>query len=605
VRSFPPAAKPEAPEDVILGVERSISGKRWLSRPFDMRAALAMSQRLDVPEVVGRVLAGRGVGIDQADDFLNPTLRTFLPDPSLLTGMEEGAARLVEAVCQNQPVAVFADYDVDGATSAALLARFFAALGHPLRVYVPDRVNEGYGPTAEALLQLHRDGIAVVITVDCGTSAHEALEAAAAAGLDVVVVDHHVVESRLPPAIAIINPNRIDDFSGQGHLAAVGVTFLLVVALNRALRNRGFYQSRTEPDLRRWLDLVALGTLCDLVPLKGVNRALVVQGLKVMAGWTNQGLKALAAVAGLDTLPGTYHAGFVFGPRINAAGRVGEAGLGARLLASEDGAEAADMARRLDLANRARQEIEAAVLQEALTQMAMQTVTEGGLTVLVAAGQGWHPGVVGIVASRLVERFNYPVCVVALRDGVGTGSGRSIAGADLGAAIIAAREAGLLLRGGGHAMAAGFSVKEERLGELRDFLAERLAAAVRTATKQPSLYLDGTFTVGGAVPSLSAIVARAGPFGMGNPEPRFAIPNARILHTSVSHGGHVRCVVGDHANTRLNAIAFRCADGPIGQALLRHKGAPMHIAGRLREDSRGSKQRVQFQIDDIAPVVAG
>jgi single-stranded-DNA-specific exonuclease len=600
----PTVAKPEDAPEVILGVERSVSGKRWLSRPFDMRTALAMAQRLAVPEVVGRVLAGRGVTLDQADDFLNPTLRAALPDPSRLADMEVGAARLAEAVCRGEPVAVFADYDVDGATSAALLARFFAALGRPLRLYVPDRLNEGYGPTAEALLQLHREGIAVVVTVDCGTTAHEALRAAAEAGLDVIVVDHHAVEATLPPAAAVINPNRTDDISGQGHLAAVGVTFLLVVALNRALRARGFYADQPEPDLRQWLDLVALGTLCDLASLKGVNRALVVQGLKVMAQWTNQGLKALAAIAGLDAPPGTYHAGFVFGPRINAAGRVGEAGLGARLLASTDGAEAADMARRLDLANRARREIEAAVLQEALTQIAMQPVTVSGVTVLMAAGQGWHPGVVGIVASRLVERFNYPACVVALRDGIGTGSGRSIAGANLGAAVIAAQEAGLLRRGGGHAMAAGFSVEEDRLDDLRAFLVERLAGAVQVATSQPILHLDGTLAVGGALPSLSAVVARAGPFGMGNPEPRFAIPAARILHTSLAQGGHVRCVLGDSAHTRLSAIAFRCADGPIGQTLLRNRGAPMHIAGRLREDGRGGKQRVQLQIDDIAPVTA-
>ncbi len=587
--------------DIVLGVERSVSGKRWLFRPFDTRAALAMAQRLAVPEIVGRVLAGRGVPIDQADDFLNPTLRASLPDPSRLTDMETGAARLAEAIRRNEPIAVFADYDVDGATSAALLARFFAALGRPLRVYVPDRLSEGYGPTKEALLQLRQDGIAVVVTVDCGTSAHEALSAAAQAGLDVVVVDHHAVEAQLPPATAVINPNRMDDSSDQGHLAAVGVTFLLVVAVNRALRNRGFYHpGQSEPDLRLWLDLVALGTLCDLVPLKGVNRTLVVQGLKVMAQWSNQGLKALAAVAGLDAPPGPYHAGFVFGPRINAAGRVGEAGLGARLLASEDQAEAADMARRLDLANRARQEIEASVLQEAFTQIAMQPIAAGGATVLMAAGQGWHPGVVGIVASRLVERFNCPACVVALRDGVGTGSGRSIAGADLGAAVIAAREAGLLLRGGGHAMAAGFSVAESRLDELRAFLADRLAAAVQAAAVLPTLYLDGTFTVSGASASLSAVVAQAGPFGIGNPEPRFAIPMARIVHTSVSRGGHVRCVLGDAAERRLNAIAFRCADGPIGQALLRHKGAPMHIAGRLRMDRRGGKDQVQLQIDDAA-----
>jgi single-stranded-DNA-specific exonuclease len=589
----------------FLGERLSVTGRRWLPQPLDSRLAQALCQRLDLPEVVGRVLAARGVGLEAAADFLDPTLRAHLPDPSRLHDMDRGARRLAEAIGNGEPVAVFADYDVDGATSAALLHRFFAALGSELRVYVPDRLREGYGPSAEPLLRLAREGVRVVVTVDCGITAHQPLQAARAAGLDVIVVDHHAAEVHLPPATAVINPNRLDDTSGQGHLAAVGVTFLLLVAINRCLRERGFFRQRPEPDLRRWLDLVALGTVCDVVPLTGVNRAFVAQGLKVMAAWNNAGLRALATGAGLDRPPGTYHVGFVFGPRINAAGRVGDAGLGWRLLACDDAVTAADLARRLDQANRARQEIEAAVVDEALARIAAADADRDSSPVVVVAAESWHPGVVGIVASRLVERLQRPVCVVALRDGIGTGSGRSLPGVDLGAAILAARHAGLLLRGGGHAMAAGFQVEQGRLPELAGFLGERLAVGVAAARAAPALYFDGSVSVSGAKPELASLLARLEPFGAGNPEPRLFVESPRVASAGVVGGGHVRCVLADPWGGRVDAIAFRAADQPLGRALLADDGRPLHVAGRLRENTWGGRVRAQFVIDDAAGVFPG
>ncbi len=380
----------------FLGVEHSLKGKRWRLQAVDERKAQALAQRLQLPEIVGRILAGRGVELDDAGSFLDPTLRETLPDPSRFKDMDAGAARLARAVMEGERVAVFGDYDVDGATSAAVLCRFFSAVGSGARIYVPDRLKEGYGPNAEALLRLKDEGVSVVITVDCGINAHDALDTAAAAGLDVVVVDHHAADSRLPAAAAVINPNRLDEPGTFGHLAAVGVSFLLAVAVNRALRTAGWYGDRPEPDLRQWLDLVALGTICDMVPLKGVNRAFVVQGLKVMARRTNAGLRALADLTGQNQPPEAYHAGFVFGPRINAGGRVGKSELGARLLATDDADEAMALARQLDAFNGDRQRIEAEVLEQALSLVAEQGGRDDGPPLIVAAGEGWHPGVLGI-----------------------------------------------------------------------------------------------------------------------------------------------------------------------------------------------------------------
>jgi single-stranded-DNA-specific exonuclease len=595
--------------EAFLGVERSLLGRRWRARGADDGAGLALAQRLALPEMVGRLLAGRGIGSEGAESFLKPTLRELLPDPSRFRDMDKATERLAQAVQAGEPIAVFGDYDVDGATASALLARFFAAAGHPIRIYIPDRMKEGYGPNLPALLALKDQGVRIVVTVDCGITAFEPLAAAAAAGLEVIVVDHHVAESRLPAAFAVINPNRLDEAKGHGQLAAVGVAFLLVVAVNRALRRAGWYgeaggAARPEPDLRRWLDLVALGTICDVVPLTGLNRALVAQGLKVMAQRGNIGLAALADVARLGEPPGCYHAGFLLGPRVNAGGRVGEAGLGARLLTTEDEIEARELAQRLDGHNAERRLIEEEVQAAAVAQVEARLAP--GL--VFAAAPGWHAGVIGIVASRLKERYGRPACVVALEgDGgtgtgqIGRGSGRSIAGIDLGSAIIAARQAGLLINGGGHAMAAGFTVAGTGLEALRAFLAERLGAGLNGAPPRPMLEMDGALQPGAATAELLALLERLAPFGSGNAEPRFALPAVRVLRAEPAGEGHVRCLVAGSDGSRLKAIAFRSLETELGRVLLTPGGPALHLAGHLRVNRWQGREEVQLLIEDGAP----
>jgi single-stranded-DNA-specific exonuclease len=589
-------------EGAFLGVERSFCGRRWRQRNGDDRQGLAIAQRLGVPEIVGRLLAARHLDVETAASYLSPRLREQLPDPSLFRDVDRAVERLVQAVARGERIAVFGDYDVDGATSAALLQRFFAAIGIALRLYIPDRLTEGYGPNTPALLRLKEEGVAVVITVDCGTTGFAPLEAAATAGLSVVVLDHHVAEPELPAAAAIVNPSRLDETAGHRQLAAVGVTFLLVVALNRALRAAGWYgAARPEPDLKQWLDLVALGTVCDVVPLTGINRALVSQGLKVLAWRRNIGLAALADVAGVRELPGTYHLGFILGPRINAGGRIGAADLGVRLLTTEDASEAAALAQQLDALNAERRAIEQAVLDAAIAQIEAQAGPRPAL--LMASAEGWHPGVIGIVAGRLKERYSRPACVVATADGVGKGSGRSVNGLDLGSAVIAARQAGLLINGGGHAMAAGFTVASDRVAALSAFLNERLAAAA--AAIVPTLEIDGVLAGGAATAELAQLVARLGPFGSGNPEPRFAVADLRVVRGEIVGDGHVRAVLAGGNGGRLKAIAFRSATDPLGQALLAGGGAPLHLAGTLRLDSWQDRNEVQLVIDDGAPAQAG
>lgn len=584
--------------DAILGVERSVSGRLWRSRLVDPRLAAQISQTYDLPEPVGRVLAARGVSAADVEEFLNPRLREMLPDPSSFAGMDAAVARLVAAVSAGESIAIFGDYDVDGATASAMLQRYFRMIGGDALVYIPDRLSEGYGPNGPALLRLKSQGVAVVVTVDCGITAFEPLAEAAQAGLDVIVVDHHVAEPRLPPAVAVVNPNRLDDNSGCGQLAAVGVAFLLVVGLNRALREAGRFESSPEPDLLELLDLVALGTVCDMVPLTGINRALVFRGLKQMSTRRNPGLAALADVAKLDQRPEAYHLGFVLGPRVNAGGRVGKSDLGARLLATDDADEAEALARRLDEYNSERRAIEAVVEAAALSQIEDQG--DGSGPICVAVGEGWHAGVVGIVASRLVERFRRPALVIALADGIGKGSGRSIPGVDLGAAVIAARQAGLLISGGGHPAAAGLSLEASGVDALREFLAERLRDAVASQGGRPSLGLDGALTAGAATLSFIEQINRIGPFGMGNPEPRFAVANCRVVRADLVGANHVRCVLADGDKGRLNAIAFRAADKPMGQSLLEARGRTLHVAGHLRADHWRGRDRVQLFIDDVA-----
>ena len=582
----------------FLGVECSLTGKRWRQRLADDRLGLALAQRLAVPEILGRVLAARGVDAESAERFLNPTLREQLPDPSGFKDMNTAVARLARAVKESELIAIFGDYDVDGATSAAVLRRFLEAAGGRVMVYVPDRLKEGYGPNAPALLKLKAEGVAVAVTVDCGITAHAPLAAAAEAGLDVVVVDHHVGEPELPRAIAVVNPNRLDEQSPHGVLAAVGVAFLLAVGLNRALRQAGWYATRPEPDLRRLLDLVALGTICDVVPLTGVNRALVVQGLKVMRQRGNLGVATLAEVAGVSERLDTYHAGFILGPRVNAGGRVGRADAGTRLLTTEDASEARALAQALDQWNTERREIEARTLEEAIEQVEHAS---GSQPILFAARDGWHPGVIGIVASRLKDRYNRPACVVALADGIGKGSGRSVVGFALGPAIIAARQAGLLINGGGHAMAAGFTVAEPQVAGLRDFLAERVNGAAGPNGLVPELGLDGALMPAAATPEFVQLLERLAPFGAGNAEPRFAFPSLMVHRAEVVGESHVRAILGEAAGPqRLKAVAFRCVDTELGRGLLNGRGRGFHVAGHLRADTWQGRTEVQLQIDDAA-----
>ncbi|MEE2996346.1 MAG: single-stranded-DNA-specific exonuclease RecJ [Pseudomonadota bacterium] len=584
----------------FLNVERSLGGNRWRPRLTDERSALAIAQHLGVPDVLGRVLAARGVQVEEAEAFLDPKLRDLLPDPSHLLDMDTAVERIVEAINGGEKIGVFADYDVDGACSASLLVRFFSALGRNLHVYVPDRIAEGYGPNTPALLKLKEQGVSLVITVDCGTTAFAPLSDAADAGLDVLVIDHHVAEPRLPDAVAIVNPNRLDETSPVGQLCAAGMVFMLIIAVNRALRDAFWYdEGHGEPNLINMLDLVALATVADVVPLTGVNRALVRQGLAVMSRRQNPGIAALADVARLDETPEAWHLGFMLGPRVNAGGRVGEAGLGVKLLTTTDVDEAAGIATRLDQYNSERREIEAAVLEAAMAQAEQQAEADAPL--IVAASEGWHPGVIGIVAGRIKEAFNRPACVVSFGNGVGKGSGRSVRGVDLGPAVIAAHQAGHLINGGGHAMAAGFTVAEERLIDFRQFLREHIENQLEGTALSPDIGIDGALSPEGATVEFIESLNEAGPFGASNPRPRFVLPSVAPLNARVVGTDHVSCFLASpEGGPRLKSIAFRTAGTPVGEALLNARGGSFHIAGHLNIDTWQGDRKPQLIIEDIA-----
>ncbi|MGD9535889.1 MAG: single-stranded-DNA-specific exonuclease RecJ [Alphaproteobacteria bacterium] len=585
----------------VLDVERSVSGRRWQLREAPARTVAALCEALEISEILARALAARGVGPEEADAFLNPTLRALLPDPSHLLDLDAAAERLAAAVTAGETIGIFGDYDVDGATSSALLIRFLRKIGASTAVHIPDRAKEGYGPNLPALAGLKAQGARLVVTVDCGTTAFEALDGAHRVGIEVIVVDHHLAEARLPVAAALINPNRIDENSPHRQLAAVGVTFLLVVAVNRALRARGWYRSRPEPDLLEWLDLVALGTVADVVPLTGINRALVAQGLKVMAQRRNTGLAALADVARLDSRPTAYHLGYILGPRVNAGGRVGQSDLGVRLLSTDDPDEAAALAVRLHELNRERQEIEAAVLDAALERVEARGI--GNAPLVFAAGEGWHQGVIGIVASRLKERYGRPAAAIAIEGEIAKGSCRSIPGIDMGAAITAARQAGLLINGGGHAMAAGFTAETARLAALAEFLMERLGERTAEAIERAGrLSLEAVLAPEGATMALAHEFEQLGPFGAGNAEPRLALAHVGVVRPEVVGNGHVRCLVTGNGGARLKAIAFRSASEPLGTALLASPhGTAFHLAGRLRLNQWQAREEVELHIDDAAP----
>jgi single-stranded-DNA-specific exonuclease len=595
---------------LFLGVERSVCGRAWRDR-LDERGqarALAIAQRHDdVPELLARILAGRGVEVDEVARFLDPTVRALMPDPDTLADMPAAATRLADAVTRGETIAIFGDYDVDGATSAALLGRYLRHCGLRAIIHIPDRVFEGYGPNADAIRALATQGATLLVTVDCGTTSHEPLAEARKLGLDVIVIDHHQADEELPPAQAVVNPNRLDDLSKLGHLAAVGLVFMTIVALNRELRARGFWTSqRPEPDLLGFLELVALGTVADVVPLKGLNRAFVAKGLLALRRRENVGLTALMDVARLGGPPEPWHLGFLLGPRINAGGRIGRATLGVELLMQDDPSECARIAGELDRLNRERQAIEVATVAQAEAEAMAALGAEEKGAVVVTAAEGWHPGVVGLVAARLKERFGRPAFAIALGPGgIGTGSGRSIAGVDLGRAVRQAVSAGLLSKGGGHAMAAGVTLQKGALSAFRAFLEAALASAVEAARREDALLIDGAVTAAAANNDLVATIARAGPFGAGNAEPVIALPAHTLTYAEEVGQAHMRVRLRAGDGSTINAIAFRAVGQKLGIALGQSRGRSVHAAGTLSLDRWNGVERVQLRLIDVAPADGG
>ena len=584
----------------FLDVRQSACGLAWRHR-LDQRqenVALAMAQTHGLPDIVARILAGRGVALEAASAFMEPTIRDLLPDPATLTDMDKAAERLARAVRKREPVAIFGDYDVDGASSAALLKRFFDHFGMIAEIYIPDRIFEGYGPNPDAMRELVGRGASLIVTVDCGSNSHAALEAARDAGADVVVLDHHQMAGDLPVAVAVVNPNREDDLSGQGHLCAAGVTFLAMVRTARLLRDGGHDAG---PDLMSLLDLVALATVCDVVPLVGVNRAFVVKGLQVARAMGNPGLGALARAARIGEPLNSFHLGFLIGPRINAGGRIGDAALGSRLLATDDPVEAGEIAATLDRLNQERQAMEQEMLAQAREEAEAELASKNPPAVLVTANEGWHPGIVGLIAARLKEQARRPAFAIAFNpNGTGTGSGRSISGFDLGRLVREAVEAGLLSKGGGHAMAAGITLERARLGELRAFFEERAAETVARLKADDSLAIDAALSADGASLELCEMLERAGPFGQGHPQPVLALPRHQIVDAATVGTSHVRVNLRSEAGGRLQAIAFRAAENDLGRFLYDNRGQSVHLAGSISVNHWNGNRRVQFRISDAA-----
>ncbi len=574
----------------------SVTGRVWQLHEADTRQVMAMVQHHGISQNLAQLLVVRGVALEEVPDFLAPTLRTALPDPMHLLDMDKAVVRIAAAIARHETIAIWGDYDVDGATSSALLRRYFRAVGCEPLVYIPDRMQEGYGLNTPGLLALRAQGATLAISVDCGTLSFEPIAAAADAGLEMIVIDHHMGEAQRPKAHAVVNPNRLDETSPHRHLAAVGVAFLLLVALNKTLREQGFFENRPEPDLRQWLDIVALGTICDVVALTGVNRALVTQGLKVMASRGNAGMRAVMDIAGLDERPGVYTCGFVIGPRINAGGRVGKSDLGMRLLSTDDSEDALSIARELNQYNAERKAIEADIQEQA---DAMADTMDPSLPVVVVAGKGWHTGVIGIVAGRLKERLRKPVAVIGIDGGIGKASARSVSGMDLGAAVIAAREQGLLVAGGGHAMAAGFTVEENKIPALTEFLSTRLSSQAHHLARGRVLPIDLALSISAATPDTVLEIEKLGPFGQGNFPVRVMLQSVVNLRPERVGENHVKTLlIHRSSNAKLAAISFRTADGALGQMLLATRGQEIDVAGQLRLQEWQGRPQLSLMLDD-------
>ena len=589
----------------FLNIEKSASGQRWTERlgATARPVAEAISQNLDLPELIGRVLAGRGVTVEAAASYLAPTLRDLMSDPDVLTGMAAATSRLLEAIRAQEKIAIFGDYDVDGACASALLGKFLDHYRVPFEIYIPDRIFEGYGPNPDAINSLIDNGAKLIVTVDCGAASFEALEAAADRGTDVIVLDHHLMGTELPPAVAIVNPNRQDDLSGLGYLCATGVVFMTLVSLARALREAGTTAGDgAVPDLMAWLDLAALATVCDVVPLTGLNRAFVRRGIETLRMQNNAGIAALLKVSRLDGPPGVRDLGFVLGPRINAGGRIGDAAMGSKLLITRDPALAEELAAQLDALNEQRKKAEREMLQQAVAEADAEMSGASPPSVLVTASEDWHPGVVGLLASRLKDRFRRPAFAITFdRSGTGTGSGRSIAGIDLGSAIKAAVDEGLLEKGGGHAMAAGLTIQRAKLGEFRGWLEARFQDEVEQQHANATLRIDGALTARSVTLDLIDLLEQAGPYGAGNPSPVFVLPAHRISYPKVVGENHISFTASAGDGAKLRAIAFRTDGTRVGQLLLNSKGAPVHLAGTLSAQVWQGARRLQFTLLDAAP----
>jgi single-stranded-DNA-specific exonuclease len=602
--TLPASALPLESVPAFLGVTRSATGRVWRDRldPRGAARALAISQRYQVPEMLARIIAGRGIDIDAVDDFLDPTIRKLMPDPLTVTEMEAAARRIADAAARGEKVAIFGDYDVDGATSAALLTWHLRHCGLDPLIHIPDRIFEGYGPNVEAVRGLANKGATLLVTVDCGTTSIEPLAEAKRLGMDVVVIDHHQCGDELPLVDALVNPNRLDDLSGLGHLAAVGLVFVTLVAVNRELRARNFWSDvRPEPNLLDVLHHVALGTVADVASLTGLNRAFVAKGLIALRRRDHVGHTALMDVARLSGPPEAWHLGFMLGPRINAGGRIGRADLGVRLLLEGDISEAARIAAELDRLNTERRVIE----QMAEAQAEAEALASLGLddkgSVIVTASEGWHPGVVGLVASRLKEKFSRPAFAVALEPGgIGTGSGRSIPGVDLGRVVREGVKEGILLKGGGHAMAAGITLKKDRLAEFRAFVESELAATVADARRANELFIDGAVSARAVTTDFVNTMNRAGPYGAGNPEPLIALPSHQLVFADEVGQAHLRLRFKSGDGSIVNGIAFRSIGQKLGNALIENRGQMLHVAGSLTVDRWQGSERVQMRVTDVA-----
>lgn len=583
-------------ETLLKDFNRSLSNKKWLLKESYSAVAEKISQKFNEPSIIAQLLANREVSIEDVAGFLNPSLKESLPDPFHLIDMDKAVERIIQAIHKREKIVIFGDFDVDGATSSALFYRFFQQLGIQVDFYIPDRVEEGYGPNIPALTKLKAEKADLVITVDCGATAFEPLEAAHSMGLDVVVIDHHAGEPRLPKACAVVNPNRVDEDSAYGYLAAVGVSFLTVVAVNKTLREQGFYKERSEPKLLDLLDLVALGTVCDVMPLVGLNRVFTAQGLKIMRQRKNEGLRALSDQSQVKSTPKAYHLGFVLGPRINAGGRVGRSHLGATLLSTNQLMLAQQISIELDKYNEERKAIEDMVRQQAFAQVEAQEKL-----VLVAASRDWHPGVIGIVAGRLKEMFYKPCLVISIDEhGMGKGSGRSIPGINLGELVHRAKQQGILEAGGGHAMAAGFSLQENKIQEFQDFLHDHISQQSVDFTQQ--LKIDCALSLRGATADLIHSIGRLEPFGQGNPTPKFLFTNVYLAFAKVVGENHIKCSFKDLSGQRLEGIAFRAVGTPLGDALQHYKGQALDIVGTISLNEWNGQQNVNLTIDDIAYV---